>query len=136
MFIKHFSLIRDITVSYAVLTSKALLTSQHTEIISRCLKLTDRRARVSYTTHRGLHGNPVGKVCLSDGRQQLLGWLGSGEGLLLNAFPQIRAPSLQAGGCTAEGSRRLLRVAAHTESENLQMGAAPPIFYLSTANYN
>lgn len=33
------------------------------------------------------------KVCLSDRQQQLLWWLGPGQGLRLNAFPQIRALS-------------------------------------------
>lgn len=40
-----------------------------------------------------LHGNPMDEVCLSDWQQQLLWSLGPGEGLRLNAFPQIRALS-------------------------------------------
>lgn len=82
---------------------KALSTSQHTKLTSLNLTLTNGntysygpfgyRARVSYSRHRCLHGNPMDEACLCDRQQQLLWLLGPGQGLRLNAFPQIRALS-------------------------------------------
>lgn len=98
-------------------------------------------AKVSYTLHRHLNGNTMVGICLSDRKEQLLWLLGAGEGLRLNAFPQIRALSPgwrlhswghEKGTLEGEGGAAKRK---HPQTEaSLWVSDICPILHLSSVN--